>query len=64
MEFLEVTEAMVKAWHGIVPPNDAARRLTADLAAVIAAMAAVRGDLRFEDEPSFEQALQATKASP
>lgn len=55
---------MVKAWHGIVPPNDAARRLTADLAAVIAAMAAVRGDLRFEDEPGFEQALQATKASP
>ncbi len=63
MEFPAITEAMIAAWHGILPPNDAARRLAADLANTIAAVEAVRADLRFEDEPaSFEAALQATKA--
>jgi hypothetical protein len=62
MEFLATTEAMIAAWHGITPPNDAARRLAADLAATIAAFEEVRGTLRFEDEPSsFEAALQETK---
>ena len=63
MEFPAITEAMIAAWHGITPPNDAARRMAADLAATIAAVDAVRSGLRFEDEPaSFEAALQATKA--
>jgi hypothetical protein len=54
--------ADVAAWSGIDPPNDPARRLAADLATTIAAFEAVRGQLRFEDEPSsFEVALLATK---
>jgi len=59
---LETTEASIAAWNGITPPNDPARRLAADLASTIAAFEALRGDLRFEDEPSsFEAALQAVK---
>ena len=55
-------EASVAAWSGIMPPNDPARRLAADLAATIAAFEALRGTLAFEDEPSsFEAALQETK---
>ena len=27
MTFPEITEAMIEAWHGIVPPNDPARRM-------------------------------------
>jgi hypothetical protein len=50
------------AWTGITPPNDPARRMAADLASVIAAFEALRGTMKFEDEPSsFEAALQATK---
>ena len=62
MDFLETTEALIATWHGIAPPNDAARRLAADLASTIAAFEAVRGTLRFEDEPSsFEAALAECK---
>ena len=57
MEFLATTEAAIAAWHDITPPNDAARRMAADLASTVAAFEAVRGTLRFEDEPSsFEAA--------
>ena len=60
--FLEQSLAHVAAWHGIHPPNDAARRMAADLAATIQAFEAIRGRLRFEDEPSsFEAALLAAK---
>jgi hypothetical protein len=62
MDFLVTTEAAIAAWHGITPPNDAARRLAADLASTIAAFEAVRGTLRFEEEPSsFEAALRECK---
>jgi hypothetical protein len=62
MDFLVTTEAAIAAWHGITPPNDAARRLAAELASTIAAFEAVRGTLRFEDEPSsFEAALRECK---
>jgi hypothetical protein len=62
MDFLATTEATIAVWHGITPPNDAARRLAADLASTITAFEAVRGTLRFEDEPSsFEAALQEVK---
>lgn len=62
MEFLATTEATIATWHGITAPNDAARRLAADLTSTIAAFEEVRGTLRFEDEPSsFEAALQAVK---
>jgi hypothetical protein len=57
-----LTEDSVAGWTGITPPNDPARRMAADLASVIAAFEALRGTMRFEDEPSsFEAALQATK---
>ena len=62
MNFLEITEAMIAEWHGIAPPNAAASRMAADLASTIRAFEAIRGRLRFEDEPaSFEAALQETK---
>jgi hypothetical protein len=62
MEFLAQTEATIATWHGIAAPNDPARRLAADLAATIAAFEAVRGTMRFEDEPSsFEAALRECK---
>jgi hypothetical protein len=53
------SEEAIAIWHGIAVPNDAARRFAADLANVITAFEAVRGRMRFEDEPgSFEQALR------
>ena len=62
MTFPEITEAMIKAWHGVSPPNDPARRMAADLTQTIAAFEAVRGRMRFEDEPSsFEAALRECK---
>jgi hypothetical protein len=62
MDFLATTETLIATWHGITTPNDAARRLAADLASTIAAFEAVRGTLRFEDEPSsFEAALAECK---
>jgi hypothetical protein len=62
MEFTKTTEAAIAAWHGIQVPNDAARRMAADLENTIRAFEAVRARMRFEDEPSsFEAALQETK---
>ena len=62
MDFRETTEAMIAVWHGISPPNAAASRMAADLASTIRAFEAVRGEMRFEDEPSsFEAALQETR---
>ena len=63
MDFLATTEAAIAAWHDITPPpNDTARRLAADLASTVAAFEAVRGTLRFEDEPSsFEAVLLEVK---
>lgn len=60
-DFLPATEAAVARWHGVVAPNDPARRMAAELAAAIAAFEALRGSLAFEDEPaSFEAALRET----
>ena len=57
-------EATIARWFAIVPPNDPARRLAAELETTIAAFEALRGRMVFEDEPSsFEAALQATKES-
>ena len=59
-DFDAMTEAYIKAWHGIEVPNEAARRLAADLVSTIKAFEAQRDRLQFEDEPaSFEAALQA-----
>jgi hypothetical protein len=61
-DFLARTEAMIAAWHGVQAPNDAGRRMAADLAGTIRAFETLRGTLQFEDEPStFELALQQTK---
>ena len=55
-------EQQAKFWSGIAPPNAAAGEFASGLAAVIAGLERVRGDLLFEDEPSsFEAALQETK---
>jgi hypothetical protein len=52
----------IAAWSGIAAPNPLAARAIADLAAVMAGFAQLRGRLAFEDEPaSFEAALQETK---
>lgn len=60
--FLAAIEAMVATWHGIAPPNAPGRRLAADLANTIRAYEALRGGMRFEDEPSgFDAALQAVR---
>jgi hypothetical protein len=61
-EFLADTEAYIETWHGVTAPNQPARRLAADLTNTIKAFEALRGGMRFEDEPaSFEAALQATR---
>ena len=50
--------AYIATWHDVEPPNDTARRMVADLAKTIRDFEALRGTLRFEDEPSsFEAAL-------
>jgi len=57
-----LAEEQAKLWSGIAPPNAAAGEFASGLAAVIAGLDRVRGDLLFEDEPSsFEAALQETK---
>ena len=61
-DFLARTEAMIVAWHGMQAPNDAGRRMAADLVRTIHAFEQLRGTMRFEDEPAnFELALQQTK---
>ena len=61
-DFLERTEAMIAAWHGVKAPNDPGRRMAADLVSTIRAFEKLRGTMRFEDEPaSFELALQQCK---
>jgi hypothetical protein len=49
---------MIADWHGVTPPNDVALHMVADLSKIISQFEALRGSLRFEDEPSsFEAAL-------
>jgi hypothetical protein len=61
-ELLPLIEQTIATWHGVEAPNDPARRMAADLASVIAGFEALRGTIRFEDEPaSFEQALRDTR---
>ncbi|HTW71657.1 MAG TPA: hypothetical protein VME47_17360 [Acetobacteraceae bacterium] len=59
--FLAEIEQTIARWHGVVAPNDPARRMAADLAETIRAFEEQRGVLVFEDEPSsFESALRQT----
>lgn len=63
MDFVERTQAQLAEWNGLTPPNKAALRFTADIAATITAFEAVRGALAFEEEPAdFITALRETKA--
>ncbi len=57
-DFVADMTRYIDTWHGVAPPNPVATRLVADLAKIIADFEALRGTLRFEDEPSsFEAAL-------
>ena len=61
-DFEAEIEATIARWHGIVAPNEPARRMAADLINTIRAFEALRGTLVFEDEPStFEAALLEAK---
>ena len=61
-DFEAQVEATIARWHGIVAPNDPARRMAADLISTIAAFERLRGTLVFEDEPSsFEAALHESR---
>ena len=61
-DFEAEIEATIAQWHGIVAPNEPARRMAADLINTIRAFEALRGTLVFEDEPSsFEAALLEAK---
>jgi len=62
-EFVEHTVATIAQWHGVTPPNAVALRMVEDLQKTIADFSALRGKLRFEDEPSsFSAALLAAAA--
>jgi hypothetical protein len=57
--FTDRAIAAIADWHNVAPPNPTALRMVADLQKVIDDVAALRGGLRFEDEPaSFEAALR------
>lgn len=57
-----IVEQQIELWASVKPPNDAARTMAGQLDAVLKGFEALRGTIRFEDEPSsFEAALQATK---
>ncbi len=61
-DFAAEVEATIARWHGIVAPNDPARRMAADLIATVRSFEALRGTMAFEDEPSsFEAALHEAK---
>jgi hypothetical protein len=57
-DFVSHTIETISMWHDVAPPNEVALRMVADLAKTISQFEALRGSLRFEDEPSsFEAAL-------
>jgi hypothetical protein len=57
-DFTSRTVEAIASWHGVSPPNEVAFRMVADLTKTISQFEALRGSLRFEDEPSsFEAAL-------
>ncbi len=61
--FTERAVTSIADWHGIEPPNATALRMVADLEKIMADIAALRGGLKFEDEPaSFEAALLTAAA--
>jgi hypothetical protein len=58
-KFVDDMTASIATWHGVTPPNAVALRMLGDLEKIIHDFEALRGTLRFEDEPaSFEAALR------
>jgi hypothetical protein len=58
-KFVDDMTASIATWHGIDPPNEVSLRMLGDLEKLIRDFEALRGTLRFEDEPaSFEAALR------
>jgi hypothetical protein len=61
MKFKEDMVTSIATWHGVQPPNQVALRMLGDLEKLIRDFEALRGTMRFEDEPSsFEAALVET----
>ena len=59
------TMEAIRRWAGVTVPNAAARQGLADMAALIAEVEKVRGQMEFENEPSgFEAALVDLKETP
>jgi hypothetical protein len=57
-KFVNDMVASIATWHGVQPPNEVALRMLGDLEKLIRDFEALRGTMRFEDEPSsFEAAL-------
>jgi hypothetical protein len=58
----DLVKAQVAQWHGVTPPNPSAEEAAKAMAGLIESFEKLRGELRFEDEPSsFEAALLETK---
>ncbi len=61
-ELADTLKQYIRAWSGVECPNDAAQHGLSDFPGLLKELAALRGTLVFEDEPSsFEAALQAEK---
>jgi hypothetical protein len=61
-EIAALVETQAAAWSSVKQPNAVGHRLAAAFAETIASLAALRGGLAFEQEPSsFLAALQETK---
>ena len=62
-KFVDDVTASIATWHGVAPPNAVALRMLGDLEKIIRDFEALRGTLRFEDEPSSFEAALAEAAS-
>ena len=60
--FRDMVALQAETWSGITQPNEVAGVMAEELMNTIKGFEALRGQLRFEDEPSsFEAVLQETK---
>ncbi|MGG5808004.1 amidase [Falsiroseomonas sp. CW058] len=63
-DLTRLMEQGVRAWSGVALPNAAAAQALADMPHLVRELAAIRGLLRFEDEPSGFEAALAEEAEP
>lgn len=62
-DFTAKTVETIMTWNGVAPPNPESVTMVTDLQKLIADFTALRGTMRFEDEPAtFELALLAAAA--